>query len=104
MQPDENNNIGMSLIISPHHLRLLLAGLCLLALGACGTLQSRESGDSAMPTDTSANNPGVNDAAANDRDNSHDPLEGFNRAMYTFNDKLDKYALKPLAKGYRAIT
>lgn len=37
-------------------------------------------------------------------DSAHDPLEGFNRAMYTFNDKLDKYALKPLAKGYRAIT
>ena len=100
MQPDENNNIGMSLIIRPHHLRLLLAGLCLLALGACGTLQSRESGDRATPTDTGANNAGVGDATAKDRD----PLEGFNRAMYTFNDKLDKYALKPLAKGYRAIT
>lgn len=36
-------------------------------------------------------------------DNSHDPLEGFNRAMYTFNDKLDIYVLKPVAKGYRAV-
>ena len=103
-EPDANNNIETPLIIRPRHLRLLLAGLCLLALGACGTLPSRESGDRATPTDTGANNAGVGDAAANDRDNSHDPLEGFNRAMYTFNDKLDKYALKPLAKGYRAIT
>lgn len=32
-----------------------------------------------------------------------DPLEGFNRAMYTFNDKVDTYVLKPVAKGYRAV-
>ena len=29
-----------------------------------------------------------------------DPAEGFNRAMFTFNDKLDKAVLKPVAKGY----
>ncbi len=32
-----------------------------------------------------------------------DPYEKFNRAMFTFNDKLDKYALKPIAKGYDKI-
>ncbi len=32
-----------------------------------------------------------------------DPLEGFNRAMYTFNDNLDVYVLKPVAQGYRAV-
>lgn len=31
-------------------------------------------------------------------------LESFNRAMFTFNYQLDKYVLKPVAKGYRAIT
>ena len=39
-----------------------------------------------------------------EQDNARDPLEGFNRAMYTFNDKFDRYLLKPVAKGYRAIT
>src|SRR6266702_995156 len=29
-----------------------------------------------------------------------DPLEGFNRTIFTVNDKLDQYALKPVAKGY----
>lgn len=29
-----------------------------------------------------------------------DPAERFNRAMFTFNDKLDKAILKPVAKGY----
>lgn len=35
---------------------------------------------------------------------SNDPLEGFNRAMYVFNENFDRYLLKPVAKGYRAVT
>ncbi len=33
-----------------------------------------------------------------------DPLEGFNRTVFTFNDKVDQYALKPVAQGYVKIT
>lgn len=33
-----------------------------------------------------------------------DPLEGWNRGVQTFNDKLDDYAMKPVAKGYQWIT
>jgi phospholipid-binding lipoprotein MlaA len=33
-----------------------------------------------------------------------DPLEGMNRAVYAFNDGLDKVVVKPLAVGYKAIT
>ncbi len=33
-----------------------------------------------------------------------DPWEPFNRSMYNFNEKLDEYVARPLAKGYRAIT
>ena len=32
-----------------------------------------------------------------------DPLEGWNRGGQTFNDKLDDYAMKPIAKGYQWI-
>lgn len=32
-----------------------------------------------------------------------DPWEGFNRAMFSFNDTLDTYALKPLTQGYKAV-
>jgi phospholipid-binding lipoprotein MlaA len=32
-----------------------------------------------------------------------DPLEGFNRVMYRFNDGLDRVLIKPLAEGYEAI-
>ncbi len=34
---------------------------------------------------------------------AHDPLEGFNRSIYAFNDALDKAILKPVAKGYDKI-
>ena len=34
----------------------------------------------------------------------NDPWENYNRAMYKFNDTVDRYALKPVAKGYRFIT
>ncbi|SEN00292.1 phospholipid-binding lipoprotein MlaA [Pseudomonas sp. ok272] len=33
-----------------------------------------------------------------------DPWESINRPIYTFNDVLDTYALKPLAQGYQFIT
>lgn len=32
-----------------------------------------------------------------------DPLEGFNRGIYKFNDVADKAVIKPVAKGYKAI-
>ncbi|WP_417227933.1 VacJ family lipoprotein [Amphritea sp.] len=33
-----------------------------------------------------------------------DPWEGFNRAMFSFNAALDRYALKPVTQGYQAVT
>ncbi len=33
-----------------------------------------------------------------------DPLERYNRVMYSFNEKIDTYAMKPVARGYQAIT
>jgi len=32
---------------------------------------------------------------------AHDPLEPVNRVVYRFNDKLDRYVLKPVAQRYR---
>lgn len=33
-----------------------------------------------------------------------DPFESYNRSMNTFNNNVDRYVLKPVAKGYDAIT
>jgi phospholipid-binding lipoprotein MlaA len=34
----------------------------------------------------------------------NDPFEGWNRAMFSFNQNADKYVLKPVAEGYEAVT
>jgi len=34
---------------------------------------------------------------------SNDPLEGYNRAMFGFNDGVDKIIFKPVASGYKAV-
>lgn len=59
-------------------MRLLLLLLIFCSLQACATLD--------RPADP------------------NDPLESYNRSMYKFNGHLDKYLLKPVAKGYDAIT
>ena len=43
-------------------------------------------------------------ASAPGRTTNDDPYEGFNRAVYKFNDTIDRAALKPVAKGYRKVT
>lgn len=71
-------------------LSLVLLAAAVLTLGACATTRNAGA-DRAAPE------------AASAPDEAHDPFEGFNRAMYTFNEKLDTFFLKPVAKGYRAV-
>jgi phospholipid-binding lipoprotein MlaA len=33
----------------------------------------------------------------------YDPLEPLNRSMYALNDAVDRYTLKPIARGYKAV-
>ena len=35
--------------------------------------------------------------------NPHDPLEGYNRAMFGFNEGVDKAIVKPVASGYKTV-
>jgi phospholipid-binding lipoprotein MlaA len=47
---------------------------------------------------------GTPDAAPQDADvEEYDPWEKFNEKMFTFNYNMDKYVLKPVAKGYNFI-
>lgn len=39
-----------------------------------------------------------------DQHDNSEKLETFNRAVFKFNYRMDKYVLKPIAEGYRAIT
>lgn len=51
----------------------------LLLLSGCATMQAGQEAD------------------------ENDPLEGMNRAIYSFNENLDKAVLKPVATGYKAV-
>jgi phospholipid-binding lipoprotein MlaA len=42
-------------------------------------------------------------ATTNQSAGVNDPFEGYNRAMYKFNDAVDTAVLKPVAKGYDAV-
>lgn len=57
-------------------IRVFLAALVLLLLGACATAPAT-------------------------RSDPRDPWERMNRATYAFNDKFDKAILRPVARGYR---
>lgn len=56
------------------------------------------------PTGEAPAGEAVPEAAAPATARGPDPWEGFNRSVFRFNDRLDRYALKPVAKGYRKVT
>lgn len=42
-------------------------------------------------------------ATTNRADGVNDPLEGYNRAMYSFNNTVDRTVIRPVAKGYDTV-
>lgn len=47
---------------------------------------------------------GCASTSANQASTENDPLEGFNRAMFSFNDTVDRAVLKPTATAYQDVT
>lgn len=82
----------------PCHLLLLLAAL---ALGACSTAPVQK-GDVPVEPSFSADRL-LDDDVTYLADEIWDPWEGFNRSMYRFNYRFDKYVLLPVVSGYQAI-
>jgi phospholipid-binding lipoprotein MlaA len=83
----------MSILLSPGNYRALLAQVFLVAsvlmmTGCASTGKGTE--NSVDPVSVSAN--------------QTDPYEGFNRSIYVFNARLDKYFFKPVSDGYKFIT
>ena len=64
-------------LFSQQHSLLAILLLSLTLLGGCATIEGEADPD--------------------------DPLESFNRSMYSFNDTLDRAVLKPVAQGYNAV-
>lgn len=47
---------------------------------------------------------GLTGCASPGRTRTDDPWQGFNRAVYKFNDTVDRAAIRPVAKGYQTLT
>ncbi len=76
--------------------KIILSVLVILSLTACSQNKTTQSGGSIVSDD------GV--TSEDSTSGSVDSLEKFNRSIYSFNVGLDKYLLKPIAKGYKAVT
>ena len=86
-----------------HKFSFTLAGLAatsLLTLASSSIYAAEAKTTTATTPTTNTQLTAANDAPA---ESVKDPYEGFNRAMFTFNDKLDKYFMKPIATGYNTI-
>lgn len=87
------------------HLHKLAFCLTLVLLcGACSKAWAASDASEATPATQSATE---QDWTQLDKDEEElvvwDPVEPFNRGVFWFNDKLYFYALKPVARGYRAV-
>jgi len=81
------------------HLLLLVA---VLALGACSTAPVMQ-GDEVIEPSFPASRV-LGDDVDYLADDISDPWEGFNRSMYRFNYRFDKYVFLPVVNGYKFIT
>ena len=93
------------------NIKYLMGMLALsMSLGACTTVTSIQTGITTGATATietiktgTAKTLDTISVKTNIGNNPRDPLEGFNRAMFGFNEKVDEIVLKPLAQGYQAV-
>ncbi|SEA34484.1 MlaA family lipoprotein [Microbulbifer marinus] len=77
------------------------------AAQADGEDPSAESGDTTAESGSLADEYGFDPAdefASDEEPATRDPWEGYNRAMFRFNDTADRWVLKPVATSYRQIT
>ena len=81
------------------HLLLLVA---VLALGGCSTAPVMQ-GDEVIEPSFPASRV-LGDDVDYVADDISDPWEGFNRSMYRFNYRFDKYVFLPVVNGYKFIT
>lgn len=90
--------------VLPAHFLLLLLTLvqpiAVLSAWAETSVSTPDSTSSATPNSSEKESFAEEDTVPPEVD---DPWEGFNRAMFSFNDTLDVYFLEPVARGYDAI-
>ena len=94
---------------TPHAMQIVACLAAGLVLAGCGNVAKTARPEG--PVTASLAEPPATDLtitvrppASGDLDTEqYDPWESFNEKMFTFNYNVDKYALKPVARGYRAV-
>jgi len=94
---------------TPHAMQIVASLAAGLVLAGCGNVAKTARPEG--PVTASLAEPPATDLtitvrppASGDLDTEqYDPWESFNEKMFTFNYNVDKYALKPVARGYRAV-
>lgn len=77
--------------------------LAILSLGACSTAPVLPEGEEPIEPRFDASRVLIEGTTAT-ADAISDPWQGFNRSMYRFNYRFDKYVFLPVVRGYQAIT
>ncbi|MFW8590339.1 VacJ family lipoprotein [Glaciecola sp. 2405UD65-10] len=85
-----------------NQVRGLMLAICVIALSACASKQEeqlKQADATIAPVDAPL------EVQAEASSNNNDPFEPFNRVMWDFNyEVLDRFLLKPVTKGYVAVT
>lgn len=81
-------------------LKMNAAMLCTSVFFVCSPLLAHAATEAAPVTDSTSTAASLDEPAPAP---VNDPYEGFNRAMFTFNDKIDKFIMKPIARAYNAV-
>ena len=78
---------------------LLAVMLCALVLSGCAASQVNEGAQPAQRTLADVMDPGDTSLIAS----AYDPWQGYNRWMYNFNARFDRYVFMPVATGYKRL-
>ena len=93
----------MTTVISKVYTFLLLAAAA-FSLAGCSTAPVLTEGEAIIPPEFAADRVLSQEAEYLDREVVSDPWEGFNRTMYRFNYRFDKYVFLPAVSAYQFIT
>jgi len=76
-----------------------------VALSGCASLRNSDGGGDNMETDSQTSSEAQDELDEEDEEefSDRDPIEGWNRAIYSFNTQADRFVLKPVAKQYARL-
>ncbi|GAG26999.1 unnamed protein product, partial [marine sediment metagenome] len=82
---------------------MLILTILILAISLCATVSAENTQNKNEPLEFDPFENNDEELFGSTNGEISDPIEGYNRVIHAFNDKLYYYFLKPVAKGYSFI-